>query len=478
MAKKKTEKQTIEFKNAGPIEGTFDVTIDGPGLYELRGHSGSGKSTILRGLEFLTGHKIDITLHDGARDGHVKGLGVVGPIGSTKRRRGKIDFQCLDSSRFSLMDVVYPKGATPEVRDGVRLSALAKFTGLTLDAKDFGLRTKDIEDTDDPVLLAARAKRYFDSEAKAIEDEAAKLHAESAALREGVEEVDLDGEHDSSVLADALQAATEKLTQLKEQSDAHAELTKRQTMASEQLEKMTDFRSVDEVNKQLKELSEEEDKIRHRLEVIASEIRLLQREQDASMKQESLVAGMREILETPIPDSPSAEAIETAATNRDKSVAALEEGTRIREALAAIELAEKKESAAEVCEQTAEKVRSKAAGVAGTLASHLQLESCWVDVGMDDVRLVTEYEGREGAVWVDGADGGLSDGERTKLALMEVAARLKSREKPAILPIDQRIYQDLQPAMRKELAAFAKKENLYLFGGQVTDGELQLVKVS
>lgn len=55
----------VETVNAGPIEGTFKIDLsDGPGVYELRGYRGSGKSTVLAAVDLLSGHRVDVTLHD------------------------------------------------------------------------------------------------------------------------------------------------------------------------------------------------------------------------------------------------------------------------------------------------------------------------------------------------------------------------------------------------------------------------------
>jgi len=66
---------------------------------------------------------------------------------------------------------------------------------------------------------------------------------------------------------------------------------------------------------------------------------------------------------------------------------------------------------------------------------------------------------------------GLSDGERVDFTLRELLPHIKS---PGLLPIPQRVWQDLQPTDRKDLHALAVDKGLYLFGAQVDDGELRV----
>ena len=66
----------IELTSGGPIEGTFPIDLSpGPGVYEFRGKRGSGKTTCISSIDLLAGHKVDVTLHDGAISGKVEGFG-------------------------------------------------------------------------------------------------------------------------------------------------------------------------------------------------------------------------------------------------------------------------------------------------------------------------------------------------------------------------------------------------------------------
>lgn len=66
---------------------------------------------------------------------------------------------------------------------------------------------------------------------------------------------------------------------------------------------------------------------------------------------------------------------------------------------------------------------------------------------------------------------GLSDGERVDFTLKELLPYIES---PGLLPIPQRVWQDLQPSDREELHALAVEKGLYLFGAQVDDGDLRV----
>ena len=136
----------VELTNVGPIEGTFEFKLNGPGLYELRGGSGTGKSTVISALGMLSGHKVDLTLHDGAFNGDVKGFGVIVPVGSRKRRKGELEASTLEAENFDLTDIIDPNGKTQATRDGVRIKALAALSGLELTADDFDVDATEVED--------------------------------------------------------------------------------------------------------------------------------------------------------------------------------------------------------------------------------------------------------------------------------------------------------------------------------------------
>ena len=162
----------IELTSGGPIEGTFTLDLSpGPGAYEVRGRRGSGKTTLISSLDWLAGHKVDVTLHDGALSGKIEGFGAVAPIGGRKRRKGQFELDTLDAEKFSLSDIVDPPGQKPEVRDAHVIKAFASLSEMKADPKLYyelagGQAEFDalgISKTDDPVLLATRVKKAWDT---------------------------------------------------------------------------------------------------------------------------------------------------------------------------------------------------------------------------------------------------------------------------------------------------------------------------
>jgi energy-coupling factor transporter ATP-binding protein EcfA2 len=489
--------QSIEFDNSGPIKGTFKIDLDGPGLYELNGSKGTGKTTVLNAIAMLAGHKVQLTVHDGELSGKVEGFGVVVPLGSKKRPRGECELDTLDSEKFDLIDLIDPDGKTPETRDSVRIKALSSITNLSLKPADFyhltgGQKSFDelaIKETDDPVLYASRVKAAIDNLAKLKEEYAKTEKGHAKGLEERVGDVDLTGEDDARVLADAVDQATSHLSSLLEQSKHAEQLAHAAGEARERLEEARE--SYQGPSVQAAKLS---------LNARHSDVELAQDQVDmltralADAKEELATAGgkfaeaqetlmraeqhdedIRRWEETLAQSdfvAPTIDQIEEARTAKEVARRDQEQGVRIRDAKQAAQSAKVHKQAAIGAMSDADQYRAAAGQVFDVLTTKLQTKVIRVESVAGSPRLVVKHPKRGKCLFDQ--DNGLSDGERVKAVIDELLPHLKS---PGLFEIPQRIYQDLPPADRKELAAYGKKKKVFIFGAQVTDGELAVKKV-
>ena len=485
----------ITVTNPGPIEGTFIIDLSrGPGVYEFRGARGTGKTTCISSIDWLAGHKVDVTLHDAAVSGKIEGFGVVAPIGGRKRRKGELGLDTIDAEKFSLTDLIDPPGKTPEVRDAHAIKALAVLSEAKADAKLYydlagGQAEFDglgIAKSTDPVLLATRVKQAFDKAARERQNTAEAEAGHAAPLEVVPEGLDVSQSSDLNVLGNGRDDARDDFQRLKveresgiakeqERATAKSRLTKvragysgptveaAETARSNALGKCTDADT--KVGVLERELQKAEDAVESsRLEHIAASSTY-----DAAKSHQAAAEALQLLASRTVtyPDEPAVmkagEAVETAT-------AAYNRGVRIRDVKQNQEKARAHREAAEEAEKEADEGRNKAQQVFDILAQSLHTQHLEIQSVDGNPRLFVQHPKR-GKTAFDRVNG-LSDGERVDFTLRELLPHIDS---PGLLPIPQRVWQDLQPTDRKNLHELAVERGLYLFGAQVDDGELRVV---
>lgn len=488
-------KETIDVTNPGPIEGVFSIDLSpGPGAYEFRGRRGSGKTTLISSIDWLAGHKVDVTLHDGALSGKVEGFGVVAPIGGRKRRKGEFELDTIDAEKFSLTDLVDPPGKTPEVRDAHAIKALAVLSETKADPALYydiaggqaAFDTLGIAETTDPVMLATRIKAAFDK----LGTQAARTAEAEAKHAIPLEHVpdDLDMSQSSDLVTlggyrdharDTLQSmqADRENGQLEERGSALAKERLEEvkagysgptSMAAQSHEaelRQAWIESNDEAKRLRSEFAnaqEAEQKKGHELEVAGQKV-------ETANQHDHAVASLTETatreVEYPGPDDI---ADSTAAVS--EATVAYDMGVRIHDAKKNHEIATIHRDAATLAEKEAAGARNKAGQVFDVLADSLQTKHLTIQTVDGNPRLFVEHPIR-GTTIFDRVNG-LSDGERVDYTLRELLPHIKS---PGLLPIPQRVWQDLQPTDRQALHALAVEKGMFLFGAQVDDGDLRVV---
>ena len=484
----------IEVQNAGPIEGMFEIDLaTGPGAYEIRGQRGAGKSTLLSSIDLIAGHKVDITLHDGELSGQASGWGVTAPIGSRKRRKGELELDTIDAEKFSPADLIDPPGKTPETRDKHAIKALAVLSGASATPSIYyeltggadGFRRMGIKETDDPVLLASRIKEAFDRESRECGRAAAAEAKHAEALELVPEDVDLDKPDDLAILGEQrdesrdkwnrlktdrtngihrdseIEAARTKLAEVKDSYDGPAANEAVREVARARKAVEHNESAVAEIEAQLAAAREQLREMQHNRTIAEHTLKTAEQHEQAVA---SLEATANAANEYPEPEEVSQAEGAVVVAN-----AAYDMGVRVRD-LKQNRLKAKAHRKAEAeMEKKGVASKNKSLAVFEKLAQSLDTKHIMIEPVDGEPRLVVDHPKR-GKTLFDRVNG-LSDGERVDYALRELLPHLAS---PGLLPIPQRVWQDLQPADRKDLHKLAVERGLYLFGAQVDDGELRV----
>jgi hypothetical protein len=484
----------LKLTNVGPIEGSFAVELQGPGLYELRGTKGTGKSSILSALDLLSGHKVDLTVHDGELSGSVEGFGVVAPIASRKKRRGELEVDVLDSERFELADLIDPAGKTPAVRDAARIKALASLAGVRSDPSVYyelvggqeEFEQLGVSEAKDPVVLANRVKQALEGSARTLESVVDSESGHATACREAARGVDLGAPCDQQELGRAVEDAIGDLHRLQEQQRAGVEAQSALQLAREKLEraeKSYDGPSTEDAEFEMAKQKSTLDKCQQKVadlkaQLVEAEKQQLAQEHTVKAASDAIrlakqhnedIAGWKETVERPVVDVVDDEQVTKAREAVESAKDRMSDGVRVREAQAANARADEHAKQANRARKKAESLRSAAGSVFGVLARQVGADPITIESVDQEPRLVVRHPKR-GKTLYDKVNG-LSDGERVRYSIEALLPHVNS---PGLFALPQRVYQDLPPADRAWLAEYAEEKGIFIFGAQVDDGQLSM----
>lgn len=484
----------IQITDGGPIEGTFKIDLSpGPGVYEFRGARGTGKTTCISSIDWLAGHKVDVTLHDGSISGKVEGFGVVAPIGGRKRRKGDFDLDTIDAEKFSLTDLIDPPGKTPEVRDAHAIKALAVLSEAKADETLYyelagGQKAYDqlgVQATTDPVLLATRVKQAFDKQARERQNTAEAEARHATPLEHVPDDLDMKQPSDLTVLGNVRDEARDAFQRLKSErasgilkdteiaqaKERLATIKKEYTGPTIEAAEKARQATIDkgtEARALVEKLERELEKARAAVEACKTEYAAANATHEAAKSHQSAVEELEAIASQTV-EYPEEADVSAAAKTVEEATSAYDRGVRIRDVKANHEKAKVHRESAEHAEKEADEARNKAGQVFDILAQSLHTQHLEIQSVDGNPRLFVQHPKR-GRTAFDRVNG-LSDGERVDFTLRELLPHIGS---PGLLPIPQRVWQDLQPADRKALHELAVEKNLYLFGAQVDDGDLRV----
>ncbi len=209
----------LSVHNIGPIT-EFEYELHGPGLHVLRGRQGAGKTTILRTAQLALDGRSDAkpTKRDGTPRGEAIVAGKRLRIAKQVREEGELGVEGLGD--LDIASLHTPKFKDPSTRDAHRIKTLVRLCGVRADASLFhdlladqktfdAIVPADSLATDDLVEMSARVKRAVEKEALRIEAQETTERANARASAQLAEGVDLEVETDEAALQAALEQAVE-----------------------------------------------------------------------------------------------------------------------------------------------------------------------------------------------------------------------------------------------------------------------------
>lgn len=474
------------------------------GVVVWTGDHGTGKTTSVRCVAALTSPEVrrDLRPRDGCEHGTIKAPGIVVRIGRKATAKGELTFSAVDSECDPSV-LVNPGIKDPLRADAARLRMLVGIGGVEVSGEQWGCHLAGyLEDDrvreiiaglpgDDPVQASEIVRTRVHELAKAKEKAAVQFEASAIALAEQVEGLDLAGPCDAAELQKSHDAALVALSRLESEyatgvrqnaqvEDARVRLIavasglpdleaiQCEIRVAEQ-DREAAQRAIADIDQQIRDLQNkraEQSKIVGTATAASEAARQRLRSGKA---QHAAVADLRATVERGCVVLPSEELLSASKQAKDAAAQAVLAGEAIRKGR---EIKGQAEAAKQRADQTAEQAKELR-----TLARSVELvlEEALRDAGFLGLTW------REGRLYVEsdrGLDGHLelfeelSEGERYRRAFDWIAQKLPES---AFVPLSQEAWQGLSRASREEIHAMCRARKLWLWTGEIGDGELRPV---
>lgn len=464
--------ESIEVRDLGPVERVSIPLPEGGGITVLRGRNDCGKSLTLAAAQKLAGSEHKIGRRDGAEDpGSIEGLGVTITAGRSTRRSGELEALSIEG-KLSIAELIDPGLKDAEAADRARTKALCRLLGVEAKAELFHEAAGGIDrfrqfvsihaiQPDDIVEMQRRIKADLDKAARDMENAAAKMDGEHAALKSAGEGLDLEAEDDSTVLQFALEQALKAEAALRQRKlDAEqrtaraAEATSKieaakasyagPTLEEAEHEKTETFQvlqdaiaATDAARKAYQAAQAAEDKAATRHELAKeSHVSTLRHFQTIDAWQQTITDGEGA-------KGPSNHALQTATVEVNQARAAIEQGALIREAKRKLDLAAQVNAHGKQCRSDAEKLRNAAKDTELVLAEVVECDQ----LTLEDGRWMTQHPTRGPVPYHD-----RSRGTRAIIALELAVTRLRATGNgKALIPFPQEVWEGLDFENRQRL---------------------------
>jgi len=336
------------------------------------------------------------------------------------------------------------------------------------------------------VLLATRIKQAYDKQAREKQNTAEAELKHAAPLEIVPDGLDMSQSSDLTVLGNVRDEARDRQQSLTAAREVGQQTEREVSQAKERIERVkaeytgltaNDARqSLEKAESVAAKADEEVQAISARLaqakeraSAARFEVKVAEGKVDTALQHDAAVSTLAEVTSRKV-SYPSAEEIAQATTTVAAATQAYEQGIRIHDAKINHEKAKRHREAAEEAEKEASEAKNKAGQVFDILAQSLHTTHLHIKSVDGNPRLFVDHPKRGRTVF-DRVNG-LSDGERVDFTLRELLPHIGS---PGLLPIPQRVWQDLQPTDRQNLHSLAAEKGLYVFGAQVTDETLHVV---
>lgn len=482
----------ITIENVGGIQRADLILL--PGVNELVGANGAGKTSAMLAIRRAHGEKVPIEKRDGASEGTIEAPGVVVRIRSVAKTTGEAELEIADAGPVSR--IIDPGMKGSDEAAAARIKALIELLRPSFDAATIATLAGDreiaeavgqeyregavatLDEAAERVrLVTHRLARA--AEAKAAEAagaaSAAELHAAEALERaggeEGLEQPPVEQAERAAI------DARERLGQAKADRARRVALEAQQAEARGALAEAPDplrfdqdielrQRAVDAQQLRIDELSALLAKEREAQAAIKADLVALKR-----AKEQALAAGeqqlrLRQILAQPIegPDEEELERFEAAAVAAEETARAARLAAEVRHLATQAALARQAHALAD---DRAKSLRELGRTVYDRLA---------------DLPEIAERAGRltilAGRLHVRDGDGDLhdyelrrSDGQRIDAAL-EVAAEVYGHG--SVVALEDRYWLSLDDQHRAEFARLAARHGLYVVTARPTEGALSV----
>jgi len=484
---------SLTISDIGPIQSLSIPVPEQGGLVILHGASGTGKSTALEAIDVAMGRKGKLPIRDGSLKGSFSGHGVTMTIGRSQQRRGEADCLLLES-RYGVEDIVDPGIEDPEKADAARVKALVSFTGIHPDPAMFyplvgGKKTfdeiarPDTIASDDLLLMAARFKADLEAKSRDQAGWAANFRQNALASRKSAEGIDLDAPCDAKELQAGVESAVQIKTRLEQEDIAvrkaieTAEIGKKAiakakteydgpsvaqaTEAEQRANAAVDMARLAEI--EAKKAYDAAKSARETAERDATAAVLARRR--AEQYQSTIATWTAQVEAAASAKRPNPGDIARAVFAVDQARRAVEDGAMIRRAKDLLADAERTEKQADARQAEADRFREAAHAVDQVLAETLQKSGIKLRLKAvnGQMRLVLPTD-RGDELFAD-----LSDGERASEAI-QIAVKAVGRG--GMITVAQRLFQDLQPAVRVDIARQLREGGVVGYAALVDDGPL------
>jgi len=459
-----------------------------PGLYELRGDHGEGKTTSLECIARASGEKIDIPLRDGAAKGYLKLDGAtLFSIGKVNRTTGKADVSLLSAS--PLADFIEPGVTDHAAAARIRIQAVLRLFDipvtkqaiLTLVQDDYGAFTyldqqegidllvaRDIVNAADRVRrLIHQQKQHYLREVDLAQAEITANTVERPSLLVDTTLAEAEAAHVTVIRTLERLSGEASQRAARENERAGIVLGLRPDVEAAQAELANATNNLVIANNEIAEL-------KGRLAIAqATATNCFNLEQHYAGEVESTrVAAERwdqnqKLLQSVITGATEAD-VQKAATAVDNAKTLLEaarSSDEYRRKLSAQDLAEMRKVEAERLAKHYEEIALAVTGKLGTLLAQAGLPNLTVE---DEELVVIHPDGSTEAVHR------LSYAEKLQLVIEPYLA--KHPDSVIALPWEQ--YTCLKPSKRLELAQAAAEKGLYIVTEVPDEGAIRVRKVS
>jgi hypothetical protein len=474
----------INATNIGAVSEALIPLDPQGGVTVIRGYNGSGKDTLLEAVGRLTGGSQSVQCRDGEARGTVDGLGVHLTVTRSTRRSGECDAVSL-AGKFDLSEFVDPPIKDPEASDARRIKALLSIRGVKGSPQAFAGIHEDVEmlvsadalNEPDIVEQARKIKASLEQHARKLESDRDKEkgRAEAAWGAAGdVTEEDAAG-YDQDAAGAELEAAVAEKSRLTTQRNSFQEAQERAQKARATLDGLKAGPSIAECEAAEKAACAECDKA---VEAFQAAKAALEKARNAVEAAETATATAKReaattqaahdaIVAAEKADNPTDAAISAATERADKVRARVQRGQVILEARRHFAAAREHEAEARRLDDQAEAIRDAAKQTDDVLSGLVSSGRIRVEAG----RLVVDHKRRGKPV----PFAELSKGEKWRLALLEAADRLREigADQIALIPIPQQAWEGLQPKVRGEIQAKARRLNVCIVAAQCDDGPLR-----